>query len=454
MHTKKVLAGLAVFFLFMLFCTLLSRGIYATELPQVTTEKARRTALVHTVEVSGSVKQSREAAISVLPGLRVKEIDVLPGDAVTEGQTLLELDLEDLAEQIARGEQEIEIQRLQVSTLQHNVDLSAAQKNEAMTRAGQDLLEAMADSDVALQRAQEDEEQAKRDLRNLEAEMPENGEDDPGYGQWESEWKAQREAVKAAERAREDAQRAQADALQQAQRQLADELSQEPTDAALGTARMTLASLRREQEKLQQIAAEEGIVAADRDGIVTEVSVSVGERTPDGAAVRMADLTQPLLFAAVLSPEQKKYVDPGDEAEIFLSDTRRGRGQKLTVDYLEELPGQAGSYQAVCRLPEGSGAIGQNGIFFLTRQSEVFDCCVPLAALHEDGNGTSFVYVMTERATILGTEPAVEKRIVEVLDRNETLAALSPGAVGEDEEVIVGSTKEFGDGETVRRREA
>ncbi len=453
MNTKKVLAGLGIFFLFMLFGTLLSRGIYATTLPQVTLEKAKRSAVSHRVEVSGSVQQSREAAVGTLAGLKVKEIFVLPGDTVTEGQPLFELDPEDLEEQIAEGSREIEMQRLQVSTLQNNVDLSAAQKNETMLRAGQDLLDVMADSELKLQRAQEDEEQAKRDLRNLEAEMPENGEEDPAYSAWESEWRAQQEAVKAAERAREDAQNAKEEALLEAQRDLEDALSRMPTDAALGSARMTLTALRQEQEKLQRIREEQGIVVSDRDGVVTRLLVSVGERTPDGAAVLMADLTQPLFFTAVLGPEEKKYVDPGEEAEVALSGTRRGEELKLTVDYLEAVGSMPGSYQAVCRLPEGKGAIGQNGMFSLTRQSEIYDCCIPLAALHTDANMNSFVYVMTERPTILGTEPVAEKRMVEVLDQNETLAAISSGAVSAEDELIVGSTKEFEDGEVVRRRE-
>ncbi len=453
MHTKKVLAGLGIFLLFMLFCTVLSRGIYAMMLPQVTLEKPRRSAIVHKVEAVGSVRQSRETAVSTLPGMMVKEVCVLPGDVVTEGQTLFELDLEDLSEQIAEGQREIESQRLQVSTLQHNVELSAEQKNDTMLRAGQDMLDAMADSELALQRALEDEEQAKRELRSLESAMPENGSDDPEYPMWESEWKAQKEIVKAAERASEDARNAKEEALLQAQRDLDDALSQVPSDASLGIARMTLASLRQEQEKLQKLLEEKGVVVSDRDGVITQVPVSVGERTPDGAAVLMADLSQPLFFTVVLDQEQKKYVDPGEEAEISFADALPGKGMKLTVDYLEELAAQPGSYRAVCRLPEGTGVIGQNGTFRTTRQSETFPCCIPLNALYTDANQSHFVYVMTERATILGTEPVAEKRMVEVLDQNESLAAISPGTVGEDEELIVGSTKEFADGEVVRRKE-
>lgn len=70
-----------------------------------------------------------------------------------------------------------------------------------------------------------------------------------------------------------------------------------------------------------------------------------------------------------------------------------------------------------------------------------------------DENKRYFVYVLREENTILGTELAAEKRMVEVLDKNDRYAAIEPGAVDESTELIVTATKEFGDGDIVRRKE-
>ena len=46
---RKVLAAFGVFLVFMCFCTLVSRVIYASKLPQVSVETPKRMALDHTV---------------------------------------------------------------------------------------------------------------------------------------------------------------------------------------------------------------------------------------------------------------------------------------------------------------------------------------------------------------------------------------------------------------------
>ena len=86
-------------------------------------------------------------------------------------------------------------------------------------------------------------------------------------------------------------------------------------------------------------------------------------------------------------------------------------------------------------------------------QSEVYGCCIPVAALHQDENQNWFCYVYEERATMLGREPVAEKRVVTVLDKNERLAAIEPGVVDEDTLLITESTKEFRPGDVVRKKE-
>ena len=52
-----------------------------------------------------------------------------------------------------------------------------------------------------------------------------------------------------------------------------------------------------------------------------------------------------------------------------------------------------------------------------------YDCCLPVSALHSD-NGGDFVYSVEERNTILGLQNIVRKVYVEVVERNNELAAL------------------------------
>lgn len=453
MKPKKVLAGLGIFLLGMVLCTLLSRGIYASALPQVTLESAKRNALIHQVRANGNVRQGRELALSIEPGIRVSEILVMEGDSVTAGQPLFSLDLDHVRELMAQNEQEINRQRLSLATLQHNTELAAEQKNEEMLRAGQDFLWDRQQAAILLERAQEDKEQAERELAEIEAERPENGEDDPGYELWENEWKAQLDAVKAARRALEDAQNTVLETETESDRALADALSQEMTDAAMGTGRMELDALYDRQALLQEILDSDGLVWADRDGTVIEMMVSPGEPTPSGCAVLFADAKSPFYFSVLLDAEQKKYVEPGMEVKVTLGGSGADQTLSLTMDYLTELDSAPGTFSGLVKLPEGTGRIGQTGTLEVSVQSEIFPCCVPLEALHQDANQNWFVYVMEERPTMLGTEPVAAKRVVKLLDQNERLAAIEQGAIDGTEQVIVGTTKEFADGDVVRKKE-
>lgn len=172
-------------------------------------------------------------------------------------------------------------------------------------------------------------------------------------------------------------------------------------------------------------------------GTVTQINVTVGERTVDGAAIVCADKEVPYQFETLITKEQKKYVNQGDTVTL---DTPEGKSE-LQINYLEE--DVSGSYRAVVYLPPGKGALGMSGTFTKSEVSESYDCCIPVDALRQEGmGGRYYVYLAGEREGILGTERYVEMRYVKVMDQNESYAALETGAVSKEERVITGSDKE------------
>lgn len=163
-NRKKIGAGFAVFMAGMLLLTLISRGIYAAGLPQVTVELPKKASLVHQVKAVGNVIQGRELAVNVSEGLRVSEVFVRSGDRVEEGDELFALDAAYLQEMIGLREAEIEKLRLQIATLNHNLELEGSQKNREMERANEDSLQAVEEAERSLARAQEDEALARGKL--------------------------------------------------------------------------------------------------------------------------------------------------------------------------------------------------------------------------------------------------------------------------------------------------
>ena len=588
---KRVLKGFGVFLGGMLVLTLVYRGIYAEGLARVSVEVPERMAVGHVVEVSGNVKQSRELAVNVAEGLRVREVFVIPGDRVEAGSELFALDLDFLEERIRDKERDVEKLRLQIATVQGNLALAGEEKNVEMSRAGEDAVRAGEEADKALRRAEEDlasaraslQEHLDKNLKNtsdeerqrqeeayqawkkrlteggereksvsdkvkglqrrkeslegeiaglkekigeLEKKGGENGsegteggtvsgnglgdgassggsgeldalkaqlaekeaelvqvkkelseagweqedaaeqlgelqgnavnkpdfsEEDSAWESWMSTRKSLEEKVQDAERALEDAEDEKEKALEDAQRNLEDSLRSEQSDSTLGLYQLDLEEAGEELKRLKGILEQEGVVKAEASGVVTRVGVAAGEQTSSGASVVFADTARPLQFEVILQKEEKKYVNLGAEAEITLGNS--SNMIKATVDYLTEMETSPGSFTALVTLPEGTGTIGQSGMFRVTQQSEMYNYCIPVDALHMDENQRNFVYVLGERSGFLGAELTAEKLMVDVLDKNDKYAALAGGVVDENSRIICTADREISDGDPVRMKD-
>lgn len=588
---KRVLKGFGVFLGGMLVLTLVSRGIYAEGLARVSVEVPERMAVGHVVEVSGNVKQSRELAVNVAEGLRVREVFVIPGDRVEAGSELFALDLDFLEERIRDKERDVEKLRLQIATVQGNLALAGEEKNAEMSRAGEDAVRAGEEADKALRRAEEDlasaraslQEHLDKNLKNtsdeerqrqeeayqawkkrlaeggereksvsdkvkglqrrkeslegeiaglkekigeLEKKGGENGSEgtevgtvsgnglgdgaasggsgeldalkaqlaekeaelvqvkkelseagweqedaaeqlgelqgnavnkpdfsgeDSAWESWMSTRKSLEEKVQDAERALEDAEDEKEKALEDAQRNLEDSLRSEQSDSTLGLYQLDLEEAGEELKRLKGILEQEGVVKAEASGVVTRVGVAAGEQTSSGASVVFADTARPLQFEVILQKEEKKYVNLGAEAEITLGNS--SNMIKATVDYLTEMETSPGSFTALVTLPEGTGTIGQSGMFRVTQQSEMYNYCIPVDALHMDENQRNFVYVLGERSGFLGAELTAEKLMVDVLDKNDKYAALAGGVVDGNSRIICTADREISDGDPVRMKD-
>lgn len=438
---EKIAAGFLVFLAFMWICTLVSKSIYASKLPRVTTALVEKRRIEHVVEADGIVKQGSDVAVHTLPGLRVLKICVRTGDEVEEGSELFWLDKEDLKEVIAKKELEAAKLEYQIEDMKENRALDEMERQKGIRRAEEDRETAGDKAETALQRADEALQQAEKELDRFHQEEATVSGNQVGI----SEREALEKNVQSAEYGKEDALTGNADNLRNADRNLEDANTPGRADSALEIARMELENLRKEIEKYREIYKADGKVASDRSGTVTKVNVTVGERTVDGAAVVCADKEVPYQFETLIAREQKKYVNQGDAVTL---DTPEGKNE-LVINYLEE--DASGSYRAVVYLPEGKGTLGMSGTLKKQEVSESYDCCIPIDALHQEGmGGRYYIYLAGEREGILGRERYVEMRYVKVMDRNDSYAALESGAVAKEEEVITGSDKEINGNMVIR----
>lgn len=429
---KKVIAGFGIFLVFMVACTLISKSIYAYQLPMVSTILPESKYIEHKVEADGIVIAGGEKPVTYLPGFRIASMPVRVGDRVEEGDVLFQIDLEDLEEMIDKKEEEISRISLQINTILENQAIAEQKKELELARAREDYDTTARLQDTQVGRALESYVQAENELEGGE----ESGED-----------KALKSALQDAAYGEADAKAARDEAVKQAGRKVEDILLPENVSSDLDSARLELSGLSEEKEALQQIRDGQGIVTAPFGGVITQILVGTGGRIPDTAVMLISDESLPCQLKVTLDKEQKKYISLGDQISLRLEGQSKELEEK--VAYLAESRETSEKYEALIELPEGMGAPGQGGSISRSDQGEKYRLCLPPAALHE-ADKQYYVYVLKEREGILGQEYYVDSVNVKVLDRNDNWAAIEEGVLDKESRIITSSTKEIEKGRTVR----
>lgn len=640
---KKILTGTATLFACLLACTLISRSVYAYQLPQVTAVTASKKSIGKRIELSGTVTQAKDHAVSVLPGVKTETVEVSRGQKVQKGELLFTVDMEDLEEQILEKQLSIKKLQVQIQTILENNELLNQKKVTDTNRALEDYVGTVSENDTLIDRARQKEAQARQDLLKHLEDVPQLTKDSDRerakeeYARWAEEGKGLEEKVLALQKQLEQAQkeverlqkeyeeavkrqektgvyfseetvrtedaasadnepteshegqtpepetqdmpeteeqtqpetqalsetgeqtqpeqaapetengvpeevetgsfgeteagapeetetlpdteleelkkrleaaqarrdeieeelaRAKAEldrhqaedrikpdfsaedaereswesrktelersaesagweeedtvrqkqkALKEAQRKVDDAVSPEDVQDTLALYRLELDYEQTVLKRYTELQKAGGKVTAEEDGVITGVSVSAGDDTPDGAAMTYASLEEDLKFRMSCTKEEKKYIGQGTQGRLVAD----GVDETLEIGYMEQK--EDGSWEAELSLPKNSADMGQSGSFTVDYQSESYSSCIPVEAVYEENN-RNYIYVVRPQQGILGEELAAEKRYVTVKEAGDRYAALAEGALEEGEQVIVSTTKALKDGEVIRYR--
>ena len=255
-------------------------------------------------------------------------------------------------------------------------------------------------------------------------------------------------AVQTAGDAYEDAVLAANEAAVTAGRAVAAAGISDASDSTLAVGEITVEQMGLQLEKLERLLEADGRICAPSDGLITEIAVNIGERTADTPAVRMADLTKGYRFTAELTKEQETYIGAGDE--VTLTDSRRNQLEQLTVESVAADGENEGVYEISVPLPDDTLELGAAAVLDYSSPSQTYAVCVPLAALHLDERNQPYVLTYDEQDSVLGKELRARKVSVNILDQNESYAALADGSISSQDEVIVSADKAVDDGSRIR----
>ena len=90
---KRIVMAFYVFLGLMWLCTVISKSIYGSRLPIVSTESIEQKYVEHIVEADGIVVAGDKNPVTTLSGLRVNKLMVQVGDRVEEGDVIFTVDM-------------------------------------------------------------------------------------------------------------------------------------------------------------------------------------------------------------------------------------------------------------------------------------------------------------------------------------------------------------------------
>ena len=475
MKKRKERAGIyfAVFLLFMLICTIVSRGIYAYQMPKVTLGSMEERTLLHNIEEYGTVFTKEEVPVVTEEGLLVKKVSVVEGQKVAKGDTFFEIELEDLQDILEETKMQIQIEEAKQND-------AKSTETTAVNRAEQDFKDATAAADAEVNQANSEyqEAQAKLNAFPSEEEYKKAGcKNDAEYQklqkaakkknataeekdafaaykksveeQLEENYKQEKAALETAvsekEKAVNAANASRSESLKQAQRTLED--AKKSSEANLDLEQQNqIALLKEKREMLQNLQQAQGKILSEIDGYISSISIRAGERTTDTSALVISDENGKKLFQAVVPQEEKAYVNMGDTMELSF-DSGKKQLHGVTIEAVGE--SADGNCQITGKIEDADIKIGDSGKMTIQKDTGRYACGIPLSALYTD-NGSNYVLLVEARKTILGTELIAKKRKVKVLEKDEEYAALEDDSVTEEEQLVISTDKTIKDGTRVR----
>ena len=473
-HKERAAWYFGLFLVFMLICTIVSRGIYASRMPKVTAGTIETKTLVREIEANGTVVTKEEVPVVTEAGVLVEKVCVVEGQKVEPGDLLFQVETEDLKRLLQQADVQIQTEEAKLAELN-------ASGSTAVNRASQDLQDVTNTTSGDISRAEEayqaavrerdsfpSEEEYKKKAYKKDAEYQKlwktsqkkaaTKEDKNAFSSYKksldaslSESYAQEKAALesvAAEReaALSAANASRTETIKQAQRALEDAKSGSGESGAKKEQQNQIALLKENRERLSKLQQAEGKIFCEISGYVGRISVRAGERTTDSSALVLSDANGEKLFQAVLPQEEKAYLVPGDKISI----TFPNGGKQLfgiPIEAVGDL--EDGSCQITAKISDPQVTIGQTAEMNLNKEIGRYECSLPLSALYQD-NSSDYVFLIEEKNTILGVEMTARKQKVKVIDKDASYAALEVDAFTEEDKIIIETDKDVKDGTRVR----
>lgn len=406
---KKAVKALFAFLVLMIGCTMLSRAADSMTIPRIKVDTPKSKTIVDEVKAKGVVAKNREEKISVVEGLKIDYVNISVGSSIKVGDTLVELDKNDL--------------QAKVDEIKKNIE----QEQKTLSRATEDYNKAINTKKKAVQTALNEMNIAKQALDNYNN-LSEEEKDSMMEESLKADYESKKELYNSA---------------------VADSNDTVDLDRSLQDTKdsLKIEEYNKELAKLQPLLDASGKIVSEKEGIVTSVVAENGGVTTDTIA-SIADKNEGYKFVGEIDKSNRTLVKQGQTVALNLGSS--GIIENLTIDSISKNDDNPDTLKVTVVLPVGIGEIDESGEIIVSSKSKKYGTCVPLAALRQGDGDSYYILVVTEKETVLGEELTAKKVDVKVEKRDGEYAAVSDGSLGRNDKIIIDSNKTVEDGDRVR----
>ena len=406
---KKAVKALFAFLVLMIGCTMLSRAADSMTIPRIKVDTPKSKTIVDEVKAKGVVAKNREEKISVVEGLKIDYVNISVGSSIKVGDTLVELDKDDL--------------QAKVDEIKKNIE----QEQKTLSRATEDYNKAINTKKKAVQTALNEMNTAKQALDNYNN-LSEEEKDSMMEESLKADYESKKELYNSA---------------------VADSNDTVDLDRSLQDTKdsLKIEEYNKELAKLQPLLDASGKIVSEKEGIVTSVVAENGGVTTDTIA-SIADKNEGYKFVGEIDKSNRTLVKQGQTVALNLGSS--GIIENLTIDSISKNDDNPDTLKVTVVLPVGIGEIDESGEIIVSSKSKKYGTCVPLAALRQGDGNSYYVLVVTEKETVLGKELIAKKVDVKIEKRDGEYAAVTEGALGRNDKIIIDSNKTIEDGDRVR----
>ena len=406
---KKAVKALFAFLVLMIGCTMLSRAADSMTIPRIKVDTPKSKTIGDEVKAKGVVAKNREEKISVVEGLKIDYVNISVGSSIKVGDTLVELDKDDL--------------QAKVDEIKKNIE----QEQKTLSRATEDYNKAINTKKKAVQTALNEMNTAKQALDNYNN-LSEEEKDSMMEESLKADYESKKELYNSA---------------------VADSNDTVDLDRSLQDTKdsLKIEEYNKELAKLQPLLDASGKIVSEKEGIVTSVVAENGGVTTDTIA-SIADKNEGYKFVGEIDKSNRTLVKQGQTVALNLGSS--GIIENLTIDSISKNDDNPDTLKVTVVLPVGIGEIDESGEIIVSSKSKKYGTCVPLAALRQGDGDSYYILVVTEKETVLGEELTAKKVDVKVEKRDGEYAAVSDGSLGRNDKIIIDSNKTVEDGDRVR----